>query len=281
MITVSGLTRYYGELRAVSELSFSVAPGEILGLVGQNGAGKTTALHCVAGILQPTRGDVRIAGVSMAEDPVEAKRQLAFIPDTPLLFDYLTVLEHLQFVARVFQVPDWEARAEELLAEFELEGKRHCLPDALSRGMKQKLAICQAFLHSPLAVLCDEPLTGLDPLGIRNMRASLKRRAEQGSALILSSHQLELVSAMCDRILIVRQGEELITGTIDDIRARYPALGEQATLEDVFLHAMGSQDGEGVPPAAPSSAEDSPVAGEPAEEPPLTETAPGTSGDDL
>ena len=255
MITVSGLTRYYGELCAVRNLSFTVAPGEILGLVGENGAGKTTCLHCIAGILRPTSGSVTIDGVDLARNPVAAKRKLSFIPDTPLLFEYLTVMEHLQFVARVFQVADWRPRAEELLAEFELTEKQDELPDTLSRGMKQKLAICQAFLHSPQAILCDEPLTGLDPLGIRNMRASLRRRADQGAGLILSSHQLELVSAMCDRVLIVRRGEELLTGTIDEIRSRYPALGEQATLEQVFMEAMGHGAEEGPGDEAPATAE--------------------------
>jgi ABC-2 type transport system ATP-binding protein len=255
VISVSGLTRYYGELCAVNGLSFDVAPGEILGLVGENGAGKTTALHCVAGILQPTSGSVTVAGINMAREPVKAKGCLSFIPDTPLLFDYMTVMEHLQFVARVFQVEDWRGRAKDLLDEFELTEKQDQLPDALSRGMRQKLAICQAFLHGPKVVLCDEPLTGLDPRGIRNMRASLKRRADDGAGLILSSHQLELVSAMCDRVLIVRNGEALITGTIDEIRARYPALGEDATLEEVFLHAMGDGAGSAVsgdPPSAVS-----------------------------
>lgn len=242
MIEVDGLTRYYDELCAVSDLSFAVAPGEVLGLVGQNGAGKTTCLHCLSGIIAPDRGRVRIGGVDLGRHPVPAKRQLAFIPDTPLLFEYLTVIEHLNFVARVFEVADWEARAEALLAEFELGDKRDELPDALSRGMKQKLAICAAFLHEPQAIFCDEPLTGLDPVGIRNMRASLRRRADGGAALILSSHQLELVSALCDRILIIHEGRELVSGTMAEVRGRYPDLGGGATLEDLFLAAIGKGD---------------------------------------
>lgn len=238
MIQVSHLSRNYGELRAVQDLSFTVAPGEILGLIGANGAGKTTTLYCTAGIIPPTGGSISICGVAMDRDPVGAKRQLAFIPDTPTPFDQLTVIEHLQFVARVFEVDDYKARAEALLAEFSLEDKRNDLPASLSRGMRQKLAICQAFLHDPKVILCDEPLSGLDPLGIRLVRGSLERRAASGAALVVSSHQLELVSAICQRILVVHQGREILHGTLAEIRAQFPALGEHATLEDVFVAAI-------------------------------------------
>ena len=242
MIRISHLTRDYGSLRAVDDLSFSVAPGEILGLVGANGAGKTTTLHCACGIIPPTNGAIWIGGVAMDRDPVAAKRQLEFIPDTPVAFDQLTVLEHLQFVARVFGVQNWTARADALLEELSLGDKRHQLPAALSRGMRQKLAICQAFLHEPKAILCDEPLSGLDPLGIHSVRQALGRRAREGAALVVSSHQLELVSALSDRILILHEGRCLLLGTLDEIRSRFSTLGERATLEDVFLAAL--QDGE-------------------------------------
>jgi ABC-2 type transport system ATP-binding protein len=239
VIEAKNLSRFYGDLCALSDLSFSVAPGEVLGLVGPNGAGKTTCLHCMSGIMPPSEGNVLLGGIDLEQDPVGAKRLAAYIPDTPVLFDHLTVAEHLQFVARVFQVQDWERRAQELLEEFELVDKRDELPASLSRGMKQKLAICQAFLHSPQAIFCDEPLSGLDPVGIHNMRASLKKRAADGAALILSSHQLDLVAAMCDRLLIIAEGKQVVVGTLDDVRAKFPQLAPEASLEQVFLAAIG------------------------------------------
>src|SRR5882672_1349767 len=149
MIQVQGLTKLYGSLIAVDDLSFSVAPGEVLGLVGPNGAGKTTTLRSLVGIIKPTRGTIRIGGSDMERDPVEAKRHLAFMPDEPRLFDYLTVEEHLRFVARIYQVQDVRARMEPLLQEFDLADKRKALPSELSRGMKQKLMIASGFIHSP------------------------------------------------------------------------------------------------------------------------------------
>src|SRR5262249_30310711 len=155
-----------GSFAAVSDLSFRVEPGEILGLVGPNGAGKTTTLRSLVGIIPPTRGAIRICGHLLDSEALAAKRCLAFMPDEPLLFDYLTVSEHLQFTARLYQVPDAGERASALLEELELADKRDALPGELSRGMKQKLQIACGLLHRPQALVFDEPLTGLDPLGI-------------------------------------------------------------------------------------------------------------------
>ncbi len=239
MISVQGLTRFYGETCALLDLTFEVAAGEVLGLVGQNGAGKTTCLQCVAGILPPSEGAIRIAGIDLLADAVEAKRKLAFIPDTAQLFDYLTVEEHLQFAARVHGLADWRARADRLLEELELSDKRAALPDELSRGMRQKVAICLALLHDPVALVCDEPLSGLDPVGIRVMREALRRRAEAGAALIVSSHQLDLIASLCDRVLIVHDGREVLSGTLVQVRAAFPQLGPEADLEDLYLAAIG------------------------------------------
>jgi ABC-2 type transport system ATP-binding protein len=188
LIEVEGLTRYYGDFAAVTDLSFRVEPGEVVGMLGPNGAGKTTTLRSLVGIIRPTRGSIRIAGHDLLTDPIAAKQQLAFIPDEPQLFDHLTVREHLQFMARIYNVANADTRIESLLTELELQDKRDVLPDALSRGMKQKLAIACGLLHDPRALLLDEPLTGLDPGAIRKTKQTILRQAERGAAVILSSH---------------------------------------------------------------------------------------------
>ena len=233
VLDVRGLAKCYGAFTAVHDLSFQVAPGEVLGLVGPNGAGKTSTLRCLGGILPPTRGTIHVAGHDLARSPVAAKQQLAFLPDEPRLFDYLTVREHLNLVARLFGVADWEPRADALLAELELDGKAGVLPGELSRGMKQKLTIACGFLHDPRLVLLDEPLTGLDPLGIRKMKRSLQARAEAGTAIVLSSHLLPLVEELCHRVLVIVHGRVVALGTLAEIRAQLG--GEAGSLEDLFL----------------------------------------------
>jgi len=232
-LEVQGLEKLYGELRAVNGLTFEVRPGEIVGLVGPNGAGKTTTLRCLAGIIPPTRGTVRIRGADLAADPVAAKRALAFLPDEPRLFEYLTVREHLNLVARLYEVRDWEAKGTALLQELELADKEQAIPSELSRGMRQKLSIACGFLHEPSLILLDEPLTGLDPLGIRRMKQSLKGRAEAGAALLLSSHLLSLVEELCDRILVIAGGRGVAFGSLEDIRAQLSS--KEGTLEDLFI----------------------------------------------
>src|SRR5262249_53074353 len=155
---------------------FRVDPGTILGLVGPNGAGKTTTLRALAGILTPTRGQLLIAGHDLATDPIRAKAELAYIPDDPRLFEQLTVWEHLRFMAAAYHVSDWQPGGEDLLRQFELTEKRDALCSDLSRGMRQKVAICCGYLHDPKAILLDEPLTGLDPYGIRTMKDSVRHR---------------------------------------------------------------------------------------------------------
>ena len=238
VIAAEGLHKVYGDLVAVQDLSFRVDPGEVVGLVGPNGAGKTTTLHCLAGITIPTRGRVWIAGHDLAADPVAAKSALAFVPDEPHLFEYLTVEEHLRFIARLYRVTDVDARLPGVLRELELEDRRGSLPEELSRGMKQKLAIACARLHSPRALLLDEPLTGLDPVGIRRMKATIVDHARSGAAVILSSHLLHLVEEICSRVLIMRLGQVLAFGTIGDIVAARPELAG-LKLEDVFLGLIG------------------------------------------
>ena len=234
MIEVESLEKLYGDFPAVRGLSFRVQPGEVLGLVGPNGAGKTTTIRSIAGIIIPTRGRITIGEHDLAKDAVAAKSLLAFIPDEPHLFDYLTVEEHLRFVGRLYQVADVDSRIPALLEEMELASKRSALPGELSRGMKQKLAIACGLLHHPRALLLDEPLTGLDPVGIRRMKATITRRAESGAAVILSSHLLHLVEEICTRVLVMRGGCAVAFGTIAEIVASHPALAGRR-LEDVFL----------------------------------------------
>ena len=238
-LDVDGLEKSYGETRAVSGVTFSVPAGEILGLVGPNGAGKTSTLRCLAGILRPSAGTIKIAGVDLEADPVRAKRHLAFLPDEPRVFEYLTVREHLNLVARIYGVPGWERKADDLLAELELTEKRDALPSELSRGMKQKLTIACGFLHEPALVLLDEPLTGLDPIAIRKMKRSIADRAKLGTAIVLSSHLLPLVEELCHRILVVARGKVRALGTIDEIKQRLAGKGgkddQDMSLEDLFV----------------------------------------------
>ena len=236
-LEVQGLGRSYGDFKAVEGLDFSVAAGEVLGLVGPNGAGKTTTLRCLAGILPPTTGSVRVGGHDVQREAVLAKRALAYLPDEPRLFEYLTVWEHLNFTARLYQVAGWEAESHALLERLELSGKESSLPGELSRGMKQKLSIACGFLHGPALVLLDEPLTGLDPLGIRRMKEALKSRAESGAALVLSSHLLPLVEELCHRVLILARGHQVACGTVAEIRAQVGTKG--GSLEDLFLAITG------------------------------------------
>jgi ABC-2 type transport system ATP-binding protein len=239
MIEVAGLTKLYGEFVAVSELSFAVRPGEVLGLVGPNGAGKTTTLRCLAGIIPPTRGTLTIAGADLATQPIEAKRHIAFFPDEPRLFDYLTVWQHLNFVARIYGVADYETRGRDLLAEMELAEKRDALPAELSRGMKQKLALACGLLHSPSVIYFDEPLTGLDPYGIRRMKDSILRRARDGTAIIISSHLLHLVEEICSHLLILQSGKKVADGTLAEITQRFSEHPE-TSLEEVFFLATSA-----------------------------------------
>jgi ABC-2 type transport system ATP-binding protein len=238
VIEVEGLTKLYGDRLAVRDLSFTVQPGEVLGLVGPNGAGKTTTLRSVAGIIVPSAGRIRVAGHDLRTDPIAAKSRLAFIPDEPHLFDYLTVGEHLDFVARLYNVLGGRERRHALLSELELLDRIDSFPPELSRGMKQKLAIACGLLHGPSALMFDEPLTGLDPIGIRRMKATILRRAQEGAAVILSSHLLHLVEELCTRVLILRHGERVATGALGDIIAERPELAGRS-LEEVFIALVG------------------------------------------
>jgi len=235
MIEVESLVKSYRGLTAVDGLSFQVKAGEVLGLVGPNGAGKTTTLRCLAGILPPNSGRVRLAGFDLRDEPVSAKQHLAFMPDEPKLFEYLTVADHLALSARLYQVEDAEAKSKALIDELELSGKESAFPSELSRGMKQKLVIACGLLHDPKVLIFDEPLTGIDPGGIRRMKQTIVRRAEAGASVILSSHLLHLVEEVCERVLILARGRAVMIGTIEEVRARFG--GDDVSLEEAFLLA--------------------------------------------
>jgi ABC-2 type transport system ATP-binding protein len=238
-IAVDGLRRTYGDLTAVHDLTFSVDSGEIVGLIGPNGAGKTTTLRALAGILRPTAGRVLVGGHDMASAPLQAKRLLAFMPDEPHLFEYMTVEEHFRLVGRLYGIVDIDARARPLLDELELRGRERSLPGELSRGMRQKVVIACGLVRDPKVLLFDEPLTGLDPIGIRRMRDTIVGRARAGAAVLLSSHLLPLVQEVCSRVIIMHRGLKMADGSVGDLARRADLLEVGSSLEDIFLRVTG------------------------------------------
>ena len=237
MIVIHELTKTYGATRAVQGLSLDVLPGEILGLIGPNGAGKTSTLRCIAGIHRPSSGSVSIGGHDIVREPVAAKHLLAFVADEPHLFDHLTVMEHLRLTGRLYGITDVETRARTLLDDAELAGRESSVPEELSRGMKQKVVLACAFLHDPKALVLDEPLTGLDPLGIHRMKQAIVDAARRGVAVIVSSHLLHLVEEICTRIAIIDRGVKVADGTLAELAATAKAGG--TTLERIFLDVTG------------------------------------------
>ncbi len=234
-IDVQDYSKVYGSTAAVTEVTFSVAPGEILGLCGPNGAGKTTTLRALCGILRPTTGRLSIAGHDIVREPIAAKSQLAYVPDDPHLFDRLTVWEHFRFTAAAYRVHDWEETAEKLLMRLELVEKRGTLASELSRGMRQKTAVGCACLHRPRALLLDEPLTGLDPRGIRTMKDLIREHAAEGAAVVVSSHLLSMVEDLCTSVLILHRGRVLRHGRLADLRGEATADGRHEPLEELFF----------------------------------------------
>ena len=246
MIRVDNFTKTYHDFVAVRDLTFSVAPGEILGLIGPNGAGKTTTLRVLSGIIPPGSGTLSVAGNDIVNEPIAAKQLLGYITDDPRLFDTLTVWEHLEFIAAAYGVHDYKAAAGSLLQFFSLDSKRDHVVQGLSRGMRQKLAIACAYLHEPKVILFDEPLTGLDPAGIRAIKESMRERARQGAAIIISSHLLGLVETLCTHLLVLNHGQAQCFGRMDDVLRTFDEAKDDTTLEDVFFsitHADESEAG--------------------------------------
>jgi ABC-2 type transport system ATP-binding protein len=234
VIQVEHFSKSYGDFSAVKDLTFSVGAGEIVGLVGANGAGKTTTLRAITGILRPTGGTIRVGGHDIEKEAVPAKHQFAYIPDTIHPYDLLTVTEHLHFIALAYRIQNPERKYAGLLEELELADKKDEIASNLSRGMLQKLSLACAFLREPRVIILDEPLTGLDPRGIRNIKESIRRRAASGTAFLLSSHLLVLVEALCEQVLILHRGQKMAFGSLEEIRGR-ATLHAEASLEDVFF----------------------------------------------
>jgi ABC-2 type transport system ATP-binding protein len=235
MIDCHQLRKVFKEELAVDGVSFELAAGEICGLLGKNGAGKTTTMRCLAGLIPATAGDIRVAGCDVSGDLIELKRRVAFVPDDPPLFDDLTVGEHLDLIGRLYRVPNYPARARMLLEQFELDNKYHAGATTLSRGMRQKLAICCAYLFEPEVLLLDEPLTGLDPPGIRTLLASVREAASRGVAVVISSHLLAMIEDVCSHWLVLDRGQVRFFGTTKLLNARFP---DQPSLEDAYFAAI-------------------------------------------
>lgn len=244
LVSVRDFHKAYQSTVAVAGLSFALRPGQIFGLVGPNGAGKTTTMRAISGIIPPSRGQLEVAGVDVALDPVSARRQLAYIPDDPQLFPDLTVLQHLAFTASAYSVADASRKSSELLTMFELTGKQNTPARDLSRGMRQKLAICCAYLHDPVVLLFDEPLTGLDPRGIRTLKQSIRDRAAAGAAVMISSHLLAIVEDMCTEILILDHGQPKFLGTLPELRESFAHADVGGDLERLFFLATETTRGD-------------------------------------
>lgn len=234
MLEVSGLVKEYKDYRAVNDLSFSIRPGEIIGLIGPNGAGKTTALRCVAGILRPTQGKILINGHDLISDQMNAKKGLAFVPEVPSLYELLTVYEHLRFVAMCFNtLPKFESDHEMLLRKYHLWDKKDNLVATLSKGMRQKLSVACALIHDANIFLFDEPLIGIDPAGAHELKQELLAARNNGASILVSTHLLDTAEKFCDRVLIMARGKLLAEGTIEELRAHFGM--EDKSLEELFL----------------------------------------------
>ena len=234
MLNIEHLTKAYGEKKAVDNLSLHIAPGEIYGFIGHNGAGKTTTLKSVAGILQFDVGEITIGGISIKENPLECKRRFAYIPDNPDLYDYMTGIKYLNFIADIFGVGanERQARIRKYADAFELTDDLAQPIAAYSHGMKQKLAIISAWLHQPKLILMDEPFVGLDPKASHLLKEMMCQVCDEGGAIFFSTHVLEVAEKLCDKVAIIKSGSLIRSGTMEEVK------GDES-LEDVFLEMEG------------------------------------------
>lgn len=236
MLNIENLTKTYGEKKAVDDLSIHIAPGEIYGFIGHNGAGKTTTLKACAGILQFDKGEITIDGVSMKKDPIGCKKKMAYIPDNPELYDYMTGLQYLDFVADIYGV-SIEERKEKIhkyASAFELEKDLPAVISSYSHGMKQKLAIISAWIHSPKLIMMDEPFVGLDPKAAKLLKDMMREICDEGGAIFFSTHVLEVAEKLCDKVAIIKKGQLIRSGTMEEVKG-------DDSLEDVFLELEGEK----------------------------------------
>ena len=234
MLNIQHLTKTYGEKKAVDDLNLHIAPGEIYGFIGHNGAGKTTTLKSVAGILPYDQGEITIGGLSLKSDPLICKRQMAYIPDNPDLYDFMTGIQFLNFIADIFAVPAdlRQARIREYAGRFELTGDLAQPIAAYSHGMKQKLAIISAWLHQPKLILMDEPFVGLDPKAAHLLKGMMRELCDEGGAIFFSTHVLEVAEKLCDKVAIIKGGKLIRSGTMEEVKG-------DDSLEEVFLELEG------------------------------------------
>ena len=236
MLTIQHLTKRYGEKKAVDDLSLHIAPGEIYGFIGHNGAGKTTTLKSVVGILQFDEGEITIDGHSVKADPLTCKRELAYIPDNPDLYDFMTGIKYLNFVADIFGVgaAERQARIRRYADAFELTDDLAQPIAAYSHGMKQKLAIIAAWLHQPKLIIMDEPFVGLDPKASHLLKGMMREVCDNGGAIFFSTHVLEVAEKLCDKVAIIKGGKLIRSGTMEEVKG-------DDSLEEVFLELEGEE----------------------------------------
>jgi len=235
MITLAHLTKRFGSLTAVNDISLEVRPGEIFGFLGPNGAGKTTTIKMIAGVMEPTEGMIVIDGKDMAEDPLGAKQVTGFIPDRGFLYEKLSGVEFLEFVASLYGMDDARSkeRIKAMLALFEMQDWAGDLIEGYSHGMKQRLVMSAALVHEPKVIVVDEPMVGLDPKGSRLVKAVFRSMADKGVTIFMSTHTLGVAEEMCDRIGIIHAGRLIAVGTASELRQK--AGGDEINLEAVFL----------------------------------------------
>lgn len=234
MLKIEHLTKAYGEKKAVDDLTLRIAPGEIYGFIGHNGAGKTTTLKSVAGILDFDEGEIYIDGISVKNDPVECKKKIAYIPDNPDLYDYMTGIKYLNFIADIFGVSasDRAERIRTYSDAFELTPNLAQPVSAYSHGMKQKIAVISALIHSPRLILMDEPFVGLDPKAAHTLKELMRKHCDEGGAIFFSTHVLEVAEKLCDKVAIIGGGKLIKSGTMEEVKG-------DTSLESVFLELEG------------------------------------------
>lgn len=232
MLSVINLVKTYGKQNAVNDISFELQGGEVVGLLGPNGAGKSTTMKCIVGLLRKTSGEITLGGYDHLS--VDAKRLFSYIPETPYVYDLLTVHEHMQFVAQAYGVKDWKGKADEYLELFELADKRDKLGRDLSKGMRQKVSICCALLPDPQVLFFDEPMIGLDPKAIKNTKKIFKELKEAGKTILVSTHLIDSVESIADRVMILKNGNIVGNDSISNLKQQF-VQEEGTSLEDLFL----------------------------------------------